>query len=84
MLAGALPPTAPELGSLSARVGWREGRTVKPAWRSHRLERRHDGQVMTANQRWKRGSEVVLVELREDGRRVGMGAARTGREPQPL
>jgi hypothetical protein len=84
MLAGAWSPAAPKLRSLSARVRRREGRTVKPARRSPRLERRRDGWAMTANQFRPRGSEVVLLELEEEGRRVGMGAVRTGREPQPL
>jgi hypothetical protein len=84
MLPGAWPPATPELGSLSMRVGRKEGRTAKLAWRSPGLERRHDGWAMTANQRWQRGSDVVLLELGEEGRRVGMGAARTGQGPQPL
>jgi hypothetical protein len=84
MLAGAWPPAAPELGSLLARVRRREGRTAKPARCSPGLESQRDGRTMTANRRWQRGSEVVLLELGEEGRRVGMGAARTGRGPQPL
>jgi hypothetical protein len=78
MLTGAWPLAAPELGSLSGRVGRRGGRTVKPVRRSPRLERWCDGRAMMANRRRQRGSEVVLLELEEEGRRVGMGAARTG------
>jgi hypothetical protein len=57
---------------------------VKPARRSPGLERRHDGRVMMENRRRQRGSEVVMLEFREEGRRAGMGAARTGRGPQPF
>jgi hypothetical protein len=81
--------SSPKLGlrplpSLSVRVRPREGRAVKLVRRSHELERRRDGQAMMANRRWQRGSEVVLLELREEGRRVEMGAARTGQGPHPL
>jgi hypothetical protein len=84
MLTGGWPPAAPELGSLSARVECRDGRMAKLARCSPGLERRRDGRAMMANRRWQRGSEVVLPEFREEGRRVGMGAVRTGRGPQPL
>jgi hypothetical protein len=60
-------------------VRCREGRTAKPARRSPGLERRRDGWATTANQRRQRGSEVVMLELGEEGRRVGMG----GVTPQP-
>jgi hypothetical protein len=84
MLVGAWPPAAPEFRSSSVRVGQGEGRTAKPTRRSPGLERRCDAWVMTANQRWQRGSKVMLLEIREEGRRAGMGTVRTGRGPQPL
>jgi hypothetical protein len=83
-LTGAWSLTAPELRSSPARVGREEGRTVKPARRSPGLDRRHDGWAMTANRRRQRSSEVVVLELREEGRRMGTGAERTGRGPQPF
>jgi hypothetical protein len=76
MLIEAWPPTALELGSSSARVRRGEGWTVKPVRQSPRLERRCDGQATMTNQRRQRVSEVVMLELREEGRRAGMGAAR--------
>jgi hypothetical protein len=60
------------------RVGSEEGRTVKPTRHSPGLDRRRDGWATTANRWLQRSSEVVMLELREDGRRMGMGAARTG------
>jgi hypothetical protein len=79
MLTGGWPPTAPEHGSSPAMVRCGEGRTAKLARCSPGLERRHDGWATTANQRRQRGSEVVMLELGEEGRRVGMG----GVTPQP-
>jgi hypothetical protein len=84
MLIEAWPPTALELGSSSAKVGRGEGWTVKPVRQSPRLERRCDGQATMTNQRRQRVSEVVMLALREEGRRAGMGAARIGRGPQPF
>jgi hypothetical protein len=84
MLVGAWSPTTPKLRSSPARVGHEEGSTVKPAWRSPGLDRRRDGRATTANRRWQRSLEVVMLELREEGRRMGMGAARTRRGPQPF
>jgi hypothetical protein len=57
VLIGVWPPAAPGLGSSPARVGRGEGRTVKAARRSPRLETRRDGRVTLANwlQQW--GSE---------------------------
>jgi hypothetical protein len=78
MLTGAWPLAAPELGSLSVRVRCKEGRTVKSTRRSPRPEKQSDGRAMMRNRRRQRGSEVVLLELKEGGRRVGMGAVRTG------
>jgi hypothetical protein len=78
MLTGAWPPIAPELRSSSARVEHGEGRTVKLTQRSPGLERQCDGWATTANRQQQRGLEVVMLKLREEGRRVGMGAARTG------
>jgi hypothetical protein len=48
-LAGAWSPTAPELGSLPARVGCGEGRMGRPAWRLVRLVRWRDGRAVMAN-----------------------------------
>jgi hypothetical protein len=84
MLIRAWPPTAPELGTSPVRVGREEWRTTKPMRRSLGLERRHDGWVTMANQRRQRSSEVVMLELGEEGRRAGMGAVRTGQGPQPF
>jgi hypothetical protein len=84
MLVRAWPPTTPELGSSPVRVGRGEWRTMKPMRRSLGLERRHDGWVTMANQRRQRSSEVVMLELGEEGRRAGMGAVRTGQGPQPF
>jgi hypothetical protein len=50
---------------------------VKPVQRSPGLEMWYDGRATTANRRWQRGSEVVMLELKEEGWRVGTGAART-------
>jgi hypothetical protein len=66
------------------RVGREEGRTVKPARRSPGLDRRHDGRATMANRLRQRSSEVVMLEFGEEGRRMGTGAVRTGREPQPF
>jgi hypothetical protein len=57
----------------SLNLAGHEGTDYTLVWCSPGLERR-----------WQRGFEVVLLELREEGRRVGMGAAKTGQEPQPL
>jgi hypothetical protein len=59
----------------SLNLAGHEGTDYTLAWRSLGLERRHDGRAMMANRRWQRGFEVVLLELREEGRRVGMGAS---------
>jgi hypothetical protein len=76
MLAGAWSLTASELKCSPARVGREERRTVKPTWRSHGVDRRRDGRATMENRRRQRSSEVVMLELREEGRRMGMGAAR--------
>jgi hypothetical protein len=72
------PERGGTLAGARVRVGREEGRTVKPAQRSPGLDRRHVGRATTANRRWQRRSEVVMLELGEEGRRMGMGAARTG------
>jgi hypothetical protein len=84
MLIRAWTPAAPRLGSVMARVGCGEGKSAKPARCSPRLERWHDGRATMANPRRQRGSEVVMLELGEEGRRAGTGVARTGRGPQPF
>jgi hypothetical protein len=83
-LAGAWSPIAPELGSSPVRVGREEGRTVKPARRSPGLDRRRDDRATTANWWRQRSLEVVMLELREEGWRMGTGGVRTGRGPQPF
>jgi hypothetical protein len=77
-LTGVWSRTAPELGSSSARVECGEGRTVKPARRSPGLVRRRGGRAATAYRWWERRSEVVMFDLRDEGRRRGMSAARVG------
>jgi hypothetical protein len=57
---------------------------VKPTRRSPGLDRRHDGRATMANRWRQRSSEVVMLELGEEGRRMGMGATRTGQGPQPF
>jgi hypothetical protein len=57
---------------------------VKPAQRSPRLERRRGDRAMTTKRRRLRGSVVVALELGEEGRRAGTGAAMTGRGPRPI
>jgi hypothetical protein len=59
-----------------------EGRKAKPVRRSPGLKRRRDGRATTANKRWQRGSEVVMLSLGKEGRRVRAGAARTRQGPQ--
>jgi hypothetical protein len=78
MLAGVRSRTAPELGSLSAMVRGGEGRTAKPARRSPGLARRRGGRAATASRRRERSSEVAVLDLREEGTRRGMSAARIG------
>jgi hypothetical protein len=76
-LTGVRSRIAPELGSLPARVGCGEGRTVKPVRRSPGLARRRGGWAATASRRRERSSEVAVLDLEKEGRR-GMSAARIG------
>jgi hypothetical protein len=78
MLAGVRSRTAPELGSSPVRIGCGEGRTVKPARCSPGLARRRGGWAAMASRRRERSSEVVMFDLGEEGRRMGMSAARVG------
>jgi hypothetical protein len=78
-LIGAWLLNTPRLKSSPVRVGRREGRTAKTVWRSPGLERRSGSQSMTANRQLWRGSKEVMLEIGEEGWRVGMTAARTGR-----
>jgi hypothetical protein len=83
-IAGAWTPTAPKLGSSPTRVRPEEGRAVKLARRSPGHDKWCDSRATTTNQRWQRSSEVVMLELREEGKRMGTGAAWTERGPQPF
>jgi hypothetical protein len=67
-----------------ARVGCGEGRTVKPARRSPGLARRRGGRAAMASRRRQWSSEVAMFDLREEGRRRGMSAARVGGRPPPF
>jgi hypothetical protein len=78
MLAGVRSRTAPELGSSPGRVGCGEGRTVKPTRRSPGLVRWRGGRAATASRRRERSLDLAMFDLREEGRRRGMSAARVG------
>jgi hypothetical protein len=72
------PPATSGHGSSLAGSEKEEGSTGVPSWASPTLGRRCGSRAMVMKWQWRRSSALVVIKLRERGKRGGGGAVGSG------